>query len=782
MADDGLFEYDLTSDYDIEAYERTELPSTPNKTLRFKRQYGSSERQNIITKKRKLMQKTEALAQRCTQLGISIGQAFNENLEITEAIKTDAILLQRHTNDKIVQKVTSAAIDAQRVRDQFPETFQLFKKMTAEEVATIPELRKGVKGVPNVPFKYHEIKNNQGDGRSLIDPPPKQYVKTGSEALYKVDKGPPVHPQIKQALRTSVGNMFDHIMKDYCRPTTTTDAVVMDFLTPQKEYKPFSFDRCSDVLWIIYREMHCPPYQPIHHRDFPFLGFPQNTGAGYFVRYKDALRRMSKYTHSAEYKRPTCKGFNATTLKLIAEKNFDTLWKNGTLSRPELNWELEIRLAMDFLSRPAIMFARSHVSKIQESLKIRSVIGIDDMFLFEEMMLSFAFLVLQRTADSCLAYGYETFRGGCKQLARISKRYGSVISIDWSSFDHDISWHFAEIFFEKFLPSMIVINKGWQASILTHNSPEDLDPDIMYKRCRQTLNHLHSWFRNLVFVSTDGYAYRRSFCGVPSGLMNTQILDSFCNLCLIIDALLECSTFTKEEILDLFICVQGDDVLIYCKYPDTWASEFLLAATVYCINRWGSTINPKKSKYSRNTYGIDFLGYEIGEGHPTRPIEKLVAQLMWPERRFNPANQASRAVGVAIANTGSNQYVHGFCEAIFERFHDQHKFTPFTKTSFRKKIDPSESGIFKHLEENLTFPNYFELALSFRSWRGPLTYEPRWPTNHFLGVNPDHLKHDDSVITMEDYERNNDIEAPEPPPLINYDNIKFQNDHDDSFY
>merc|ERR1739844_266332 len=204
---------------------------------------------------------------------------------------------------------------------------------------------------------------------------------------------------------------------------------------------------------------------------------------------------------------------HAATLKFVAEQCFDTLWKTGTFSSLKISEDQAQRYAMDFLSRPSILFARSHVSKYRESLKIRSVIGVDDMFLFIEMMLSFTFLVLQRLPQSCLAYGYETFRGGCKELARVAKRYGAIISIDWSSFDHTITWHFADLFFGRFLPSMIVINKGWQESILTTNQSEDLDPDLMYQRCRLTLNYLHTWFRNMVYVSTDGYAYRRTYCG-----------------------------------------------------------------------------------------------------------------------------------------------------------------------------------------------------------------------------------------------------------------------------
>merc|ERR1712223_361031 len=142
----------------------------------------------------------------------------------------------------------------------------------------------------------------------------------------------------------------------------------------------------------------------------------------------------------------------------------------------------------------------------------------------------------------------------------------------------------------------IIVNKGWKESIVTTNTQEDMDTRTMYDRMDKILRHLHMWFRNMVFVSKDGFAYRRTYCGIPSGLMNTQILDSFCNLCLIFDALLETSHgITIDEIKTMFIAVQGDDCLIYVRRDSSFAYEFLLYAIVYCEARWNSKINGNKS-------------------------------------------------------------------------------------------------------------------------------------------------------------------------------------------
>jgi len=233
--------------------------------------------------------------------------------------------------------------------------------------------------------------------------------------------------------------------------------------------------------------------------------------------------------------------------------------------------------------------------------------------------------------------------------------------------------------------------------------------------------------------------------------------------------------------MKMFIVVQGDDVIIFAKYNDSWASEFLLYATLYCRKRWGSTINFNKSKYGSNTNDIDFLGFNIGEGHPTRPVDKLVAQLMWPERRFLAHVQASRAVGIATANTGSDFRVHKLCQAVYDRFIDQHMFTDRTLLDFQRKLDPSQAGLVLDKDTQLVFPNYFELAHSFRKWQGNLSYEPRWPTNHFLGKYPDHLKLQEDIVTMEDYEKEK-LYVNEIPIFIDYNEVPFDTDHEDTIY
>jgi len=45
--------------------------------------------------------------------------------------------------------------------------------------------------------------------------------------------------------------------------------------------------------------------------------------------------------------------------------------------------------------------------------------------------------------------------------------------------------------------------------------------------------------KKMVFQSQDGFAYQRWFTGIPSGMFNTQYLDSHCNLFVMIHAMLE---------------------------------------------------------------------------------------------------------------------------------------------------------------------------------------------------------------------------------------------------
>lgn len=283
----------------------------------------------------------------------------------------------------------------------------------------------------------------------------------------------------------------------------------------------------------------------------------------------------------------------------------------------------------------------------------------------------------------------------------------------------------------------------------------------------------------MVFISTDGYSYRRTECGIPSGLMNTQILDSFCNLCLIYDAMIECSKLEDEEIKEMFILVQGDDSLIFTKRSEFWIYEFLLFMETYICERWGSILNKDKTSRGRDIHDIEFLGYKINTGHPEKSIDKLVAQLLLPERRFNRTTQASRAVGMAMAATGSDYNFHQLCSAIYSDNIKYFKLSERAKLEFQRKIDPSESGELQHLiiddSGTVQFPGRDEVKKEFRYWKGPLNYEPRWNTAHFLGEYPDQAFR--RFKTMSQYEAEHDIEIARVPRTIDFNCLR--NDYSD---
>jgi len=211
---------------------------------------------------------------------------------------------------------------------------------------------------------------------------------------------------------------------------------------------------------------------------------------------------------------------------------------------------------------------------------------------------------------------------------------------------------------------------------------------------------------------------------------------------------------------------------IYSCRSDTSASEFLLVTAVYCENRWGSKINVSKSVASGRIQDVDYLGVRINDGYPSRPIDKLVAQLLYPERKFLAHIQASRAVGMAYAAFGQDRLFHTLCERIYNDFIGVHRKTEKMELDFKRRFDPHQAERDPIDLDDLKFPKIYEIQKRLQFWQGPLPYEPRWPRNVFLGDNPYiNRRLDSDYMTMRMYEKIYNITV-RPIKMINYDKLE----------
>lgn len=255
----------------------------------------------------------------------------------------------------------------------------------------------------------------------------------------------------------------------------------------------------------------------------------------------------------------------------------------------------------------------------------------------------------------------------------------------------------------------------------------------------------------MIFLSQDGYAYKRTNAGVPSGLFLTQYLDSFGNITLLYDALIE-QGLSDNEILDIILYILGDDITGLTNMDITKMFIIISKCIDYLEHRWNVEISNVKTILTSLRGKIKTLSYECNFGLPKKDIHKLLAQFCYPERYFKPQYQAYRAIGFAYAACGQSTIFHKFCEEVYKEFKDD--MADINDEKIRNYIP----GQFSYLEDNFDkkifekFPTILDVLDQISTYHGPLSFTPRWRDSHFIN-DPDH-EYDD-YITISEYEKGN---------------------------
>lgn len=546
------------------------------------------------------------------------------------------------------------------------------------------------------------------------------------------------------------------ILNRYVRPLGTTDATFADFNKPQFPSSPPSDELKEKTLRIVKHFLNVKPYRPIHYTGTAFARLPLSTGTGYYDRNSYKTTALAKMTRSNVYKeRVTSKGyyFNATYTDLRSVIHNFKHYRLPHHLPPTRTESPELLLARYYAQHPTMVFTRAHISE-KPKLKQRPVYNVDPCFLKIETMLTFPAMVQARTEDSCLMYSFETIRGGSHYMDNVAKRYSSYFTIDWSSYDQTLPREIYNIYYTDFLESLIVINKGYQPSVECQDF--EGDPALLFGKMDNLLSSLHQWYLSMVFITADGYAYQRTSAGVPSGLLNTQYLDSFGNLYVIIDGLLNYG-FTEEDIYEMRFFIMGDDNSGFTKLPLLELEKFITWFSSYASARWHMTLSTTKSVITNLRHRIEMLSYTCNFGMPIRPVEKLVAQLCLPERQMKPKYMSYRAIGMAYAAAGSDPVFHQFCRDIYMLYFHEMEILNFEQTQRLWKHLP---GIFRGID-NITnlvdfdrFPDIYQVREVYSTWHGTLRYHPKWDYSYFV---TDPVKDDEDIITLADYRKLHNI-------------------------
>jgi len=380
-------------------------------------------------------------------------------------------------------------------------------------------------------------------------------------------------------------------------------------------------------------------------------------------------------------------------------------------------------------------------------LKVRPVYAVDDLFVIIESMLTFPLLIQARKPSCCIMYGLETIRGSNCYLDNLALKFETFFTIDWSGYDQHLPRIITDLYYTDFLRRLIVISHGYAPTYEYPNYP-DLTEHKMYTRMDNLLHFLHLWYNNMTFLSVDGYAYWRLHAGVPSGLFNTQYLDSFANLYLLIDALIEYGT-SDEDIRSLVLFVLGDDNSGFTHWSLSRLTLFVTFLESYALRRYNMTLSKSKSVITMLRSKIESLGYQCNFGMPKRPIDKLVAQLCYPEHKIKFHTMSTRAIGIAYASAAQDRKFYDFCYDVFCMFLPFHKFDPKAELDLSRMLSKGTLDELMFRTEHLKFPTFNAIRKCFESYQGPLEYAPKWNFAHFINA-PDVIP--PSAKTMHEYE------------------------------
>jgi hypothetical protein len=684
-------------------------------------------RQHVITGEQQLKSKLADL--------IKLNEQKPEKEKLISEFRLSILDLVRPLKAKITQsmseKIRSHAINLKNKR----KSYELFKIL---DYTNLRKDRLPAKGITLLPFKFH-----------------KQKVDTAQTEEEKL--GEDVHPLIYNLVIKKYPQ-FKNVIYEYCRPMATSNAVFEDFNREQISSPPSTKERLDDILELINYYLNPTPYRPVHYNDYIYCRQPLVTGTGYYNKRSFDAKSHAKYSHPELYKDyPLSKGFFINYTFLAGRPIIHNIKHTGTpfkvlhYPKNEKAWQYIGReLSQFFLSRPTSLYVRVHISKRDAELKIRPVYGVDDIFLIIETMLTFPLLVQARDQNCAIMHSLETLRGSNWEIDKQAQGYNSFFTLDYSRYDQSIPFSISDTYFTEFLPRLIIVNKDYQETYATQ--PGSVQPDVSsrYIKMKNLLGFYHTWFRNMTFLTPEGYAYKRQHAGIASGMLNTQQLDSYCNLYLICDALLEYG-LSKDQIKQIKMFVLGDDNVGFTYYNIYELQKIFEFVIPYLKDRWNMIIKPEKCVFTDNRQNISTLSYECSFGHPKKDINKLCAHLFYPEHGTKIKYMASRAVGMAYAACGISKNFHNLCEDVYNLFLEYAEQPNINEIDRKGKFLP---GVFHALEDkdkftDIThFPTIEEVLDQVIKWHGPLDFKNKWNTEHF--VNPPNHQEED-IITMFDY-------------------------------
>lgn len=320
------------------------------------------------------------------------------------------------------------------------------------------------------------------------------------------------------------------------------------------------------------------------------------------------------------------------------------------------------------------LHARSHVVAKDEPDKIRAVFGVTKLLIMIENMFIWPMqaLYLNHPEVGRLLWGREMIRGGWKKLQSETHENGkprTFLSLDWSQFDKRLLFELIDDV-HKIWRGYFDFSRYQPTSFYPNANPRDVNRierlwqwmcfSVKHTPIRLPNNQLWKWNHN----------------GFSSGFQQTQLMDSFANMIMILTVL--ASLGINIESPDFWIRVQGDDSLIafYEQMYLIYGPNFLTMIAEAALFYFNAKLSVKKSQLSDRLNGMSVLSFYNDFGLPCRTDEDLLRHLFFPERNQDMARTASAVLGLAHAASGCSPRFHALCEYIWTKLVKEKGFSP----------------------------------------------------------------------------------------------------------
>jgi len=303
-------------------------------------------------------------------------------------------------------------------------------------------------------------------------------------------------------------------------------------------------------------------------------------------------------------------------------------------------WHL-IKGGKKLIPPDSMAFVRSHLAPLGEE-KVRAVWGYPATMTFGEGVFALPLINAYKNHYGHIGYGYETAIGGFKKIFQRFAGKPHYVTMDFKSFDKTVPAWLIEVAFDILLDNLNLQDyEDWGVA------------DV--KKMLRMWDYIKNYFIHTTIRLCNGERYRKH-SGVASGSYFTQLLDSVVNAVLINWIHLEITGQFPRDYL-----VMGDDSLVACDRPlDFDAVQDLLDPI-------GMIINFRKSAQSKSLNRLQFIGYSMTIGIPSKPEDELFAALAFPERPDREfSDLQNRALGLLYAGMGEHERFHQMCTAIIK--------------------------------------------------------------------------------------------------------------------